>query len=211
MSLAQYAAFRGREDKLLEVNRLFSRYLQGDVLDVGCDAKYLSTLVQGRYVGVDMSGAPDVKVNVEAGLPFYDKSFDSVTAFDILEHCDRIHFVFDELCRVSRAYVLIGLPNMYEWSFRLSFVLGKKLSGKYGLPADPPLDRHRWLYDLDDARTFVRQRGTQNGFTLVEEAFAYYLYRRLLGRLITAVGRLLAPRAASVCIYHHWAVLKRDS
>lgn len=206
----RYVSIRGREDKFTKIAQCFSDYLNGDVLDVGCDARHLSSLVQGRYVGVDIAGFPDIQLNVEEGLPFCNRCFDTVVAFDVLEHCDRIHFVFDELCRVARSYVVIGLPNMYEWSFRVMFLLGKKLSGKYGLDAQGITDRHRWLFGLSEARSFVRTRGEKNGFNLVEEALAFFAYRRVLARMINTLGRILTPRGASLFAYSYWAVLKRD-
>ncbi len=103
--------FRGREDKLALVGDLLSNYLQGSVLDVGCDQKCLSAFVKGRYIDVDIAGKPDLIVNVEYGLPFKDRSFDTVVAFDVLEHLDNIHFGFDELCRVAQRFVIIGLPK----------------------------------------------------------------------------------------------------
>src|SRR5262245_18640167 len=133
-----FITFRGREDKMAEVAAIFSNYLSKDVLDVGCDAKYLASAVQGHYVGIDIQGTPDIQANVETGLPFHNKTFDTVLAFDVLEHCDCLHHVFDELCRVSRSHLIIGLPNMYEWHFRAMFALGKNLSGKYGLPLEQP-------------------------------------------------------------------------
>ena len=85
-------AFHGCKDKLFEVGRLFSDYLKGDVLDVGYDTRYLAKWVQGRYIRVDIDGSPNIQINDEGGLPFHDKGFDTVVAFDILEHCDSIHF-----------------------------------------------------------------------------------------------------------------------
>lgn len=206
----RYVSFRGRKDKLAEVAQLFSDYLKGDVLDVGCDARHLSSLVQGRYVGVDIAGSPDIQVNVEEGLPFCNRSFDTVVAFDVLEHCDRIHFVFDELCRIARSYVVIGLPNMYEWRFRLMFLLGMKLSGKYGLSSEPSADRHRWLFSLNEAREFVQERGAKNGFRVCEEALGYYGYRRCLPKLLTKLGKTIGPAWASLFAYHYWANLKHN-
>ena|SRR3990172_4520936 len=201
--------FRGRQDKLELMARVFQSYLLGDVLDVGCDQKIIKPFVRGRYVGIDIGGAPDVYANVEYGLPFRDKNFDTVIAFDSLEHLDHIHFAFDELCRVASRYVIIGLPNMYEWRFRLRFLIGKPISGKYGLPADAPLDRHRWLLSLRDAIEFVHQRGRQNGFLVVDEAFGYYEYRKLIARLINTLGCLLGSRGISLFVYHYWAVLEK--
>lgn len=96
-------------------------------------------------------------IDLEQGLPFKDKSFDTVVAFDVLEHLENIYKAFDGLYPVAKGYVFIGLPNMYEWRFRLLFVLRRKLSGKYGLPPEAPKDRHRWLFSLDEARECLRR------------------------------------------------------
>jgi SAM-dependent methyltransferase len=202
--------FRGRHAKLGEAAGILRRYLRGSVLDVGCDRRELARWVQGTYLGVDIAADPDVTLDVERGLPFPERSFDSVVAFDILEHCDRIHFVFDELCRVSRRHVIVGLPNMYEWRFRLLLLSGKELSGKYGLPPEDPPDRHRWFFDLDSARSFVRERGARHGFSVAQEVLGYYGYRRLIPRLITAAGRALAPRCSRLLAYHYTAALERS-
>jgi len=163
-----YFKFRGRSDKLTTIAESLPEYFRGDVLDVGCDTKTIASLVGGRYVGVDLCGKPDVYVNVENGLPFQDRSFDTVMAFDVLEHCERIHLLLEELFRVSNGYVLVGLPNMYEWHFRLNFMSGKPLSGKYELPAEPVLDRHRWLPNLGQAVDFVHRGSARNGFQIVD-------------------------------------------
>lgn len=200
--------FRSREDKLALVGQLFGTYLQGRVLDVGCDRKHISKFVKGTYFGIDISGMPDAYVNVEHGLPFKDKSFDTIIAFDILEHIEKLHFLFDELCRVARKYVIIGLPNLYEWRFRLMFLIGKPLSGKYGLPITPPDDRHRWLFSLNEARHFVSMKASRNGFCVREEVFGYYKYRKLLARLLIRIG-IAIRLPANLLAYHYWIVIER--
>ncbi len=206
---AKIVEFRGRQDKLTLVGHLLSKYLKGDVLDVGCGEKHLSTLVRGRYVGIDIAGKPDIIANVEPGIPFRDMSFDTVVAFDILEHSDNIHFGFDELCRVARRYVIIGLPNIYEWRFRLMFVIGRRLSGKYGLPVNPPLDRHRWLFSFWDARSFIHHRASRAGFEIIEEFVGLYKYNRLFARAIGAVGKTMVRWFPNLFAYHYWAILER--
>jgi hypothetical protein len=191
------------------LGNLLRIYLTGDVLDVCCDAKYVSDFVQGRYVGVDIAGSPEIRVNVEAGLPFQDKTFDTVLAFDILEHLDYIYSAFAELCRVSRSYVIVGLPNMYEWHFLILFMSGKNISGKYGLCIDPPVDRHRWLFNLDNAENFLRQNADKHGFAVLEEALGYYGYRQLFAKFIILVGRMLSPHRASFFAYYYFVVLAR--
>lgn len=203
--------FRGREDKLALTATVCDSCLSGSVLDVGCDQRFLQAFVRGQYTGIDHSGRPDVLVNVENGLPFRDRSFDTVINMDNLEHLDNIHFAFDELCRVSNRFVVIGLPNMYEWRFRLNFLLGKSISGKYGLPLESPPDRHRWLFSLKDAKAFVEHRGKINGFFLVDEFVGYFLYRKLLAKGITFSGRLLWPYAKKFFAYYYLSVLERET
>lgn len=202
--------FRGREDKLAEVARRFPQLLAGDVLDVGCDARFLEPNIQGHYAGVDIRGRPDLFVDLESDLPLRTRSFDTVLAFDILEHLNRIHTAFDELCRVSRTHVIIGLPNLYEWRFRLMFLLGQGLGEKYGLQAKPPEDCHRWVFGLREAREFVRRRALENGFKLAEECLGYYRYQRPAARILMAMGWLAAPRASYLFASHYVAVVRRN-
>lgn len=51
------------------------------------------------------------------------------------------------------------------------YLLGKRISGKYSLPLDPPTDGHRWLFSLDEARKFVHYKVEKNGFSVMEEIY----------------------------------------
>lgn len=203
--------FRGREDKLAMAGALLSPYLRDDVLDVGCDQRHLENFVGGRYVGVDVGGKPDVVADLEWGLPFGDHSFDCVVGFDVLEHIDDLHVLFDEMCRVSREHVIVGLPNAYEWRFRVMMLLGRNVSGKYGLPPDRPTDRHRWIFSLRDAVRFIAERGSRNGYQLAAEIVGYYRYRNRLAKLGTQIGAMMGRRGMNLFAYHYWAVLCRES
>jgi SAM-dependent methyltransferase len=208
---AKHILFRGREDKLNIIATIFRPDLAGHVLDVGCDQRYLQRFINGRYVGIDISGKPDVVVNVENGIPFADRSFDTVVAMDSLEHVENVHSAFDNVCRVSKKFIIIGLPNMYEWRFRLYFLLGKTISGKYGLPLERPLDRHRWLFSLKDAKDFVNYSGKLNGFFVADEMLAYYRYRKLVAKGLTSIGRVICPKGSNFSAYHYLAVLERGN
>lgn len=70
--------FRGREDKLEIAGDVFREFLVGRVLDVGCDVKTLQRFVSGKYVGIDIGGKADIRVDLEDGIPFRDRSFDCV-------------------------------------------------------------------------------------------------------------------------------------
>jgi len=100
--MEKYFSFRTREEKIKIIVNLFPDIFKGNVLDVGCGDGYLKKLIPGKYLGIDKFGKPDIQMDISKGLPFPKESFDTVVAFDVLEHVDDIHFIFDELCRVSK-------------------------------------------------------------------------------------------------------------
>lgn len=204
-----WVEFRGRTDKLFIMAQLFRDYLRGRVLDLGCDTKALREFISGTYIGVDFIGKPDIQSDLTYGIPIKDQAVDCVVAMDVLEHLDDIHYAFDEICRVSRKYAIIGLPNLYEWSFRLKFLMGKRLSGKYGLPLEPPTDRHRWLFSLREAREFIYVRAQKNGFMPIREVYGFYKYKKIIPKLLARIGRLFGERGVNLWAYHYWVVLER--
>ena len=163
---------------------------QGNVLDVGCRSKVLQSVLTNcnmHYCGLDLYAPADVMGNLERGLPFKRSFFNTVVALDVLEHTDDIYHAFAELCRVSHHYVLIALPNAYEVASRLRFLRGRPLSMKYGLPPEPPADRHRWLFSWNEAKQFTHVLGQKNGFTVLEEGCLIGTRRSMAG------GRLGGP------------------
>lgn len=176
---------------------------------MGCGDCYLKELIQAEYVGIDKYGKPNILKDISRGLPLEDKSFDVVAAFDILEHLDNIYFIFDELCRVSRKWVVITLPNMFKWRFRISFLFGRLMSGKYGLPENPSIDRHRWLFSLNEAKKFVKGRAKKNNFEIWQELILYYRYNKILPRIITKLGAYLGKKFQNLFASHYLVVLKR--
>lgn len=201
--------FQSRKEKLAVIGDSFARFLSGKVLDVGCDDGHLKTLIKGDYVGIDKYGQPDILHDISSGLPFEKESFETVVALDVLEHIDDIHFVFDELCRVSKKWVIITLPNAFELRGRLLFLLGKSVSGKYGLPALPPLDRHRWIFSFKDAKNFAEKGAQRNGFKVLEEAACYYRYNNILLRITNKMGALSGKKFQNLFASHYLAVLEK--
>lgn len=177
--------------KFAGVVKAFPWIWQGKVLDVGCRSGNLANILAKtnpnvRYVGLDLYPPANVVGNLEAGLPFQDKAFDVVVALDVLEHTNDIYKAFSELCRCAQRFVVITLPNAYELKGRLKFLIGKKLSGKYGLPPEPPIDRHRWIFSLKEARTFVHFRAQHCGFKVTLEGCLIGPRRALIGRLLVS-------------------------
>ncbi len=176
-------AYTDRETKAAYVAAKYAALLGHGrrVLDVGCDTGRLRSLVGDpqRYVGVDVSPGADVVVDLDCeDLPFEDARFDTVVCTDVLEHLERCHAVFDELCRVSRDAVIVSLPNPLL-NLVQSLYDGKAGRLKYyGLPLDAPKDRHRWFFGFEEAAEFLTVRGRRSGMRVeqldAEPAASYY-------------------------------------
>lgn len=119
-----------------------------------------------QYFGTDRTPGDGVfECDLEEPLPFDDHSFDIVTALDVLEHLDNPHQALHELYRVARQAVFISLPNMYYIQFRINFLRGRGLSGKYAFPATPIVDRHRWVLSYQEALRFVSMNADGHSVT----------------------------------------------
>lgn len=155
----------------------YAPILTGSVLDVGCDQRHLREHLPRPdfYLGVDLAPPADVLVNLDReNLPFDSARFDTVVCTDVLEHLERIHAVFDELLRVAKNRVIVSLPAP------LNSLLGDLSSRSaasdqpprdqwkkfYGLPVDPPADRHRWFFGYEDALRFVEERSSRLGWRI---------------------------------------------
>lgn len=166
--------YRDRLGKGEYVWRKYHPILHGRVLDVGADECPLRPfLPEGtEYIGIGLGGKPDLEVNLEKqSIPFPDGSFDCVLCLDVLEHLENIHEVFDELCRVSRGHVVISLPNAWANFYhmlRLKEHAPDRPMKFYNLPLEPPEDRHKWFFSLDEARRFIRHRAGKNGMRVVQ-------------------------------------------
>jgi hypothetical protein len=162
--------YTDRQSKAEYVWRRYGSLLH-DVLDVGADQGYLRPFIQdagGRYAGVGFGTGVDLELDLERGsLPYTDRSYETVLCLDTLEHIERVHDLFDELCRVARRYVLVSLPNCWAAAWH-SLRIGDYRPGEpmkfYGLPERPPEDRHRWFFSLEEARRFLVRNGERNGF-----------------------------------------------
>ncbi|MFT7618160.1 MAG: SAM-dependent methyltransferase [Planctomycetota bacterium] len=152
----EFIQFHSRQDRPRFMTQRFADVLRGRILDVGCDRAVLREFVGSeRYTGVDRSEEADIKHDLQNGgpLPFEDSSFDVVVCTDVLEHLDNLHQVFDEIVRVGTKKLLISLPNNWN-AARHRIERGHGTFKHYGLPLDPPVDRHRWFFSFDEARDF---------------------------------------------------------
>lgn len=165
-------------------DRINHRYSDYSLMDAGCRTMDLKPLLSGcqQYYGSDLiAGDGVLQCNLEEKLPFADNQFDIVTALDVLEHLNNPHAALKELCRIAKRSVFVSLPNMYYIKFRLNFLFGKGISGKYKFHRDPVLDRHRWVMSYTEAIEFIEHNAGQ---CLVEHEAI--LPRRGRTRLISA-------------------------
>ena len=140
-------------------------------------------------------------------MPFQDKEFDFVCCLDVLEHLNNAHEIFDELARVSRKFILLSLPNnFYLWE-RIRIMRGTIPNNKYGLPSNPPEDRHKWFFNLNNATKFISYKSKINGFRIKKE-FPFYKTDGKLGLIRTLFKKFsLFPNLFAMS---YWALLERE-
>lgn len=184
-----YVNFYKRQERTEYIFQKFRKYFGKKILDVGCDKAVLKTLITDiEYTGLDVSGDPDICMDLEKidRLPFDDLSFDCVICADVLEHLDNLHLIFAELIRVAKKYVIIAWPNNWV-NARVPIQRGKGSFKHYGLPIARPFDRHKWFFNLSEARHFVREQVRKNSnIQLIEERIAEkpkFFFFRLLRHL----------------------------
>ncbi|MEW6071843.1 MAG: methyltransferase domain-containing protein [Planctomycetota bacterium] len=166
----EYVRFPSREARSRWVATRFRPYLGPAVLDVGCCEAPLRALLTGvAYTGVDVAGDPDLRLDLARceRLPFADGAFPCVLCIEVLEHLENLHAMFDELVRVAARHVVVSLPNCWR-DARRPIERGAGSFAHYGLPLDPPADRHRWFFGITAARAFLLDRAARHGLRVVE-------------------------------------------
>ncbi len=95
-------------------------------------------------------------------LPFPDNSFEVVLASDLMEHIakeDRVK-VLDELCRVSKNYVILGAPFRKEFVENVENMVAQQFLENVGIK-HPFLDEHRQkgLPEAHEVEAFLKEKG----------------------------------------------------
>ena len=197
--------YRDRRERAAFAAARFPEAVSGRVLDVGAGERHLAAHVRGDYVGIDRRPPAQVRADLErGGLPFADASFDAVVCLDVLEHLEQPHALCAEMARVSRSWVLISLPNAYELTQRWSFLRGRGLPRRYGLPPAAPPERHKWVFGYSEARRFAH---TRPGLRVARE-LAYYPPRgHGLRAWMARLNRSGRARFPDLLALAYWALL----
>lgn len=166
----EYINFNERAERSRYIAFKFHQYLHGKILDIGCDKAVLKSLLKDiDYIGVDIGGTPDIKLNLDKTerLPFDNSEFDAIVCSDVLEHLDNLHLMFAEIVRVSKKYIIISLPNNWA-NARKPIEKGIGSFSHYGLPPIPPLDRHKWFFSLSEAISFLKEQENLYPLSIIE-------------------------------------------
>lgn len=210
--------YTSRKDKPEYVWRKYGAILKGRILDVGADNCNLRNFLPAgtEYIGIGLGDSVDVEIDLEKQrVPYEENSFDVVLCLDVLEHLNNLHEMFDQLCKLTRKYLIISLPNpwaAFTSMLRSGYYKHTELPMKfYNLPVDPSVDRHKWFYGVHEAEGFLKGRGRKNGMQILQ------LDREdpdltLRRRLYIAIVKLLVHKDVDVDSLWHgtiWAVLKK--
>jgi len=180
----------------------YRSFLRGIILDVGCRDRHAEKYLKGnfKYVGIDISGKPDVIVDLEnQKIPFQDNYFDAVICLDVLEHLNNIQDVFDELLRVSKRYVVISLPNCYP-SILFNVISGREKTKHYGLPIESKKDRHKWFFNYKEAKEFIMKKAEKNGAKVID-IHPFIKNRPLRNFIFKILFRKNYENIAALCIF----------
>jgi len=166
------------------------------VLDIGCRDKILKSRLKGefKYIGIDFSeNLHDKEIlihNLETGIPSNINKADIITAIDVLEHLENIHHIYKQLFLISNKLIVVALPNMAYYKFRINFLIHGTLSGKYSFNLNKTNDRHRWIPDCNSIDKFIKFN-TPKGWLLSEYNFIFerknnfimYFFEKLLAKI----------------------------
>jgi 2-polyprenyl-3-methyl-5-hydroxy-6-metoxy-1,4-benzoquinol methylase len=158
------------------VVKQFGDIIGEKVLDVGSSDRDLEAMLKKykismqKYTSIDLNSKADISINLDKDSINLDKeSYDTVVCTDVLEHLEKIHTVYDQLLTIANRNIIISLPNAW-FTMKTNFFL-KNLSGKYyGLPGSIPEDRHRWFFNISEAKEFI----IENSSVAKKIRFYYY-------------------------------------
>lgn len=193
--------------EIASVYEMIEKVKAKSVLDIGCGRENLEICEERglektikerssdiKYACVDIGKSADVilDLNKIEKLPFEDNSFDVIVLSHILEHLYEPKKILKEAVRVSKKWIIVGLPNDFAYSKRFKLFIGKNILPyvKYG---------HKFLVHLDDLNDFLELR--ENNLEIVQKK---YIFSSTGGRFLPEKFRQflahLYPKLFAGCI-----------
>ncbi|MFH0969695.1 MAG: methyltransferase domain-containing protein [Patescibacteria group bacterium] len=171
--------FEDREGRAKFIHRFFESYINKSksILDVGCSNNDLKKIIGEKVYGIDKSGNPDKKMDLEKDkLSIFEKnSFDMVVCTEVLEHIDNLYEILDDINRVASKYILISLPNSPDIWKVLRIILFASSGKYYGLPSEKPEDRHKWFFSWKELDKFFSNYCRKFNLKILE-SFMHFNY-----------------------------------
>ena len=185
----------------------FNDLINGNVLDIGCDEKYLKSILGEKinYTGIDKNNKAEIFMDLEKdSLLSINQKFDTIICTEVLEHLENIHRIFNEILEISRKYIIISLPNAW-FEFKKIPIL--KNSGKfYGLPVETPEDRHRWFFNFSEAKHFIEKKVDGKA-----EEVVFYPYFNKTNQVVKTIAKTLLSENRYLNLFSPtlWAVIRK--
>ena len=119
--------------------KIFSGWIEkgSRVLELGCGDGFFGRMLKEKnmdYTGCDISekalkiakerGLDVFKCDLDDKIDFIDDSFDYVVMSEFLEHIIDSEKILKEAGRIAQKGILVSIPNIAYWKFRLQLVLG---------------------------------------------------------------------------------------
>ena len=136
------------------------------VMDVGCgNGRALQYLKHAKAKGIDFSKAAVEKARANGFdaevadiMEYKYRAYDYIVVFDVLEHIQNPELLLNNLKGKFRKSLIISVPNICFWSFRLRMLLG------YSPTQVPIADYSHWghhirFWSLKDLEYWLKELG----------------------------------------------------
>lgn len=191
-------------DRIATAAEIVNGLNTGSLLDVGCRNCTLKHHLRDdiEYCGADLFQSPDNCVKYVGDINSMDigRSFDCVVALDVLEHVDDPHGLIDKLFGMADKYLIVSLPNNYDFKSKYNYLFKNSLGGKYQLGVTNSLDRHRWVMNYNDIVRFYRHKASEFACSLKIIDIRYGAFRRKTATLIGLALKVFFPKLATSAV-----------
>ena len=170
-------------DQIMEIHRLKNTR---SILEIGTESRRNRNHIEEHlphvtYQTADIAAdlSPDYIGSID-GLPVEDKTFDSVLAFEVMEHLpfDRFEVSLSELNRVARTNVVISLPHFgppISMMLKLPLLHEIKVSTKIWVPLKHKFNgQHYWEIGKRGYSPWKIRKIIQKHFTIEREYIPFW-------------------------------------
>lgn len=144
------------------------------LVDLGCQGGVLHQTIEKEFpnkkiIGIDISGNPDIKYDLNKGIPLNNRSVDVIFAGEIIEHLNEPHFFLKECKRVLKedGTLILTTPNARGLNI---------MQGRYSRD-------HQYIWTLPMLEKLMKR----SGFRLIKRTYTSSWKRNLLFRLVATL------------------------